>query len=150
MKCRKRVYYKALLGLIIQAESRAEIFANKLVALALRPNRLKNRDLWDIAWLHQQAVDLPLELVVKKIADHKRSQNEFFTLLQQRSQQLQVDPSLQSDFEYEMRRFLPPDIAKRTVENPQFWVYVRNTAVEESQQVLHFLGQGAAPNPFPM
>jgi hypothetical protein len=32
-------------GLIIQAESRAEIFANKLVALALRPNRLKNRDL---------------------------------------------------------------------------------------------------------
>lgn len=137
-------------GLIIQAESRAEIFANKLVALALRPNRLKNRDLWDIAWLHQQAVDLPLELVVKKIADHKRSQDEFFTLLQQRSQQLQTDPSLQSDFEYEMRRFLPPDIAKRTVENPQFWVYVRNTAVEESQKVLRFLDQGTAPNPFPM
>lgn len=34
-------------GLIIQAESREEILADKLVAFALRPNRLKNRDLWD-------------------------------------------------------------------------------------------------------
>ena len=38
-------------GLIVQAQSREEILADKLVALALRPNRLKNRDVWDIGWL---------------------------------------------------------------------------------------------------
>jgi predicted nucleotidyltransferase component of viral defense system len=31
-------------GLIIQAQSREEILADKLLALALRPNRIKNRD----------------------------------------------------------------------------------------------------------
>ena len=40
-------------GLIIQAESKEEIFADKLIAFALRPNRIKYRDLWDIVWLHQ-------------------------------------------------------------------------------------------------
>ena len=32
-------------GLIIQAQSREEILADKLLALVLRPNRIKNRDL---------------------------------------------------------------------------------------------------------
>ena len=40
-------------GLILQAESREEILADKIVALALRPNKLKNRELWDIGWLKQ-------------------------------------------------------------------------------------------------
>jgi hypothetical protein len=91
---------------------------------------------------------LALELVVKKIADHQRSNTEFVESLQQRIEQLQTDPSLQSDFEYEMCRFLPPDIAKRTVENPQFWIYVRNTAIEAGQQMLRFLDQGASPSSF--
>lgn len=38
-------------GLILQAQSREEILADKIIALAFRENRLKNRDLWDIAWL---------------------------------------------------------------------------------------------------
>lgn len=36
-------------GLVLQAQSREEIFVDKLVAFALRLNRIKNRDLWDIA-----------------------------------------------------------------------------------------------------
>ena len=35
-------------GLILQAQSREEILADKVVALAWRENRIKNRDLWDI------------------------------------------------------------------------------------------------------
>lgn len=45
-------------GLMLQAESGEEILANKLVALALCPNRITNRYLWDITWLRQQAVEL--------------------------------------------------------------------------------------------
>jgi predicted nucleotidyltransferase component of viral defense system len=129
-------------GLILQVESREEILANKLVALALRPNRMKNRDLWDITWLRQQAIELPLALVDKKIIDHKQTTDGFVTKLEQRLEQLQNDNSLEAGFEQEMRRFLPPEIAKGTVENPQFWDYLRTTVIEEGQKVLAHLSKG--------
>ena len=50
-------------GLILQAQSREEILADKMIALAFRENRVKNRDLWDIAWLVQQGVVLPAHLI---------------------------------------------------------------------------------------
>lgn len=137
-------------GLIIQAESREEILANKLVALALRPNRVKNRDLWDIAWLRQQSIDLPLPLVVKKIADHKQTTDDFAVLLQQRMAQVQKGADLQVVFQQEMRRFLPPEVAERTVENTQFWDYLRATVVEECQRVLRYLEKGDAGSGFRM
>ena len=37
--------------------------ADKMVALAFRENRIKNRDLCDIAWLVQQGVALPAALI---------------------------------------------------------------------------------------
>ena len=48
-------------GLILQAESREELLADKLVAVALRSGRIKNRDLWDIVWLKQQGIAMPLD-----------------------------------------------------------------------------------------
>lgn len=133
-------------GLILQIESREEILANKLVALALRPNRIKNRDLWDITWLRQQAVDLPLPLVVKKIADHKQTVVGFSELLEQRITQLQSDTSQQKSFSQELRRFLPPEVAKRTVESAQFWEYLCTTVTQEGQRVLGYLANEASPD----
>lgn len=138
-------------GLILQVESREEILANKLVALALAPNRMKNRDLWDITWLKQQAIDLPLPLIVKKIADHKQTTSEFIEKLEQRITQLENDSSLAVSFEQEMRRFLPPDVAKRTVENEQFWEYLCATVVDEGRKVLVYLsGDDRSKNTFEM
>lgn len=138
-------------GLIIQAESREEILANKLVALALRPNRIKNRDLWDMAWLRQQAVSLPLSLLVKKISDHKQTKQEFTVLLRQRIEQLQTDSTLQLSFKQEMQRFLPPDISVRTVETDEFWSYLCSTVITEAQLVLNYLAdEGVASNSFKM
>lgn len=129
-------------GLILQVESREEVLANKLVALALRPNRMKNWDLWDITWLRQQSVEIPLPLVVKKITDHKQEQEYFATLLEARVQQLQSDHSQQTSFIAEMRRFLPPDVAKQTVEREAFWEYLCNTVIQEGQRVLRYLDGG--------
>ena len=126
-------------GLILQAESREEILANKLVALALRPNRIKNRDLWDIVWLRQQVVKLPLPLVVKKIADHRQERDRFVDLLEGRIQQLRDDASLQGSFVGEMRRFLPPEVAKRTVESREFWEYLCGIVLQEGERVLRYL-----------
>lgn len=64
-------------GLIIIAESKEEILADRMVAFALRPNRIKNRDLWDIGRLKQQNIILPANLVWQKVADHKRSDCDF-------------------------------------------------------------------------
>ncbi|MEZ5453710.1 MAG: nucleotidyl transferase AbiEii/AbiGii toxin family protein, partial [Thiothrix sp.] len=112
--------------------------------------RIKNRDVWDIGWLRQQAVDTPLALVEKKIADHKHTTGNFSGLLQQRLQQLQDEPAVQASFQQEMRRFLAPEIATRTVESPEFWVYLRNTVVEEGQRVLRYLREGGADGGFRM
>jgi predicted nucleotidyltransferase component of viral defense system len=137
-------------GLIIQAQSREEIMADKLVALALRANRLKNRDLWDIVWLKQQGVDLPLDLIPKKISDRHRSAAEFLALLNERKRQLQRDPLLKQDFIREMRRFLPVRIVVETIENEAFWDYLTGLVCAECEQVAQSLGNASQSLKFKM
>lgn len=127
-------------GLIIQAQSREEILADKIVAFALRPNRLKNRDLWDIGWLKQQNVDLPLELIPRKIADHRRSTAEFLGLLEERKQLL-GESAVRTDFIREMSRFLPPQVVANTVEKEPFWGYLTNLIGVECDAVTQSLKQ---------
>ncbi|MDP2809659.1 MAG: nucleotidyl transferase AbiEii/AbiGii toxin family protein [Rhodocyclaceae bacterium] len=122
-------------GLIIQAQSREEILADKLVALALRPNRLKNRDLWDIGWLKQQNVELPLELIPKKIADHRRTTAEFLDLLGERRRRLLEDAELRVDFVREMTRFLPLRVVADTVEQVPFWAWLTDLVAGECSRV---------------
>jgi hypothetical protein len=71
-------------GLILQAESRGEIFADKMIAFALRKNRIKYRDLWDIAWLYQNKIKLSLDFLHKKIEVYKHSNKMFINLLNKR------------------------------------------------------------------
>ena len=137
-------------GLIIQAQSREEIMADKLVALALRANRLKNRDLWDIVWLKQQGIDLPLDLIPKKILDRHRSTAEFLALLNERKDQLQRDPVLKQDFIREMRRFLPVRIVVETIENETFWDYLTGLVCAECEQVAQSLGSASESLKFKM
>lgn len=134
-------------GLVMRAQSREEIFADKLVALALRPNRLKNRDLWDIAWLHQQGVVLPLNLLPLKLVDHHCDQARFLALLNERSQALQNEPKFYEDFRQEMRRFLPAVLVSETVEQAAFWRYLTTLIAEECRRANAFLvGGSAVPN----
>ena len=123
-------------GLIIQAQSREEILADKIVAFALRPNRLKNRDLWDIGWLKQQNIELPIDLIPKKVADHKRRMPEFLALLGQRQNQLWNDPRLRTEFIREMKRFLPPRVVADTVEKEQSWDYLKDVISTECERVV--------------
>jgi predicted nucleotidyltransferase component of viral defense system len=126
-------------GLIVQAQSREEILADKLIAFALRPNRLKNRDLWDIGWLKQQNIRLPLKLIPKKIIDHRQAVEEFLEVLDKRRQQLATRPELHEIFIKEMRRFLPPQVVSRTVENKEFWTYLTDMISSECLMIIQFL-----------
>lgn len=93
-------------GLIINAESREEIYVDKLLAFALRPNRLKHRDLWDILWLHQQGIKPNLNLVPKKLAERNLKSKAFISLFDERQQLLIDDKKLAAEFKQEMQRFL--------------------------------------------
>jgi len=123
-------------GLILRAQSREEILADKVVALAFRPNRIKNRDLWDIGWLKQQNVELPVKLVPLKVADHQRTPDEFIRLLGARLKPLSGDQSAHAEFVGEMRRFLPASIVENTVEKSDFWQYLTRLIREECDQVF--------------
>lgn len=111
-------------GLVLQAQSREEIFVDKLVAFTLRLNRIKNRDLWDIAWLHQQQVNPALDLLSSKLSDHQAPANEYLQAFAERAASMQSQPSIANDFRFEMRRFLPNQLMKNTVESDDFWAYV--------------------------
>lgn len=111
-------------GLILQAQSREEILADKIIALAFRENRIKNRDLWDIAWLTQHGIELSTRLIPIKIRDHQREKAEFVTLLTERTAALQTQPAMREDFMKEMRRFLPAATVRDTIENEAYWSYL--------------------------
>lgn len=123
-------------GLILNAQSRSEILADKLVALALRPNRIKNRDLWDIVWLHQQGVTLPVELVPLKLRDHRCTPNRFRDLLRERIDSLQADASVHKAFRDEMRRFLPPESLQSTADAPAYWQYLCSQVAQDAERIL--------------
>lgn len=126
-------------GLIIQAQSREEILADKMVAFALRRNRIKNRDLWDIGWLKQQNIILPLGLMPKKLRDHRCEVGDFLDLLKKRQQQLIDEPTVRKDFIQEMQRFLPPEVVSRTIENEEFWTYLADLLRTECTRVIRAL-----------
>ena len=137
-------------GLIIQAQSREEILADKLIAFALRPNRLKNRDLWDIGWLKQQNIELPLDLIVKKVGDHRCSVTEYLRLLSERTGLLRSEPAVRTAFIHEMKRFLPQKTVSQTVEDREFWGYLANVIEIESNLVIRFLANASDTTPFKM
>jgi predicted nucleotidyltransferase component of viral defense system len=123
-------------GLILQAQSREEILADKIVAVAFRENRLKNRDLWDIAWLARQGIELPAHLIPLKIGDHKREVAEFITLLEERLTALGTQPEIRAAFMKEMRRFLPAVIVRDTLERDSYWAYLTGVVIDLGRQAM--------------
>lgn len=111
-------------GLIIQAQSREEIYTDKLLAFALRPNRIKYRDLWDIVWLHQQGLKPNFELIPKKLRDRSITQEYFSNLFEQRLSLLSQDNRLEVEFKKEMRRFLSLEQINKTVEQNNLWSFI--------------------------
>lgn len=126
-------------GLILKAQSLEEIFTAKLLAFALRPNRLKNRDLWDIAWLHQQRITPALALLKSKLMDHHVESPFYLNKFSERSTSLMKDPEIANEFRKEMSRFLPYSTIKETVQSENFWVYLSNLMESYRQQLIDLL-----------
>jgi predicted nucleotidyltransferase component of viral defense system len=106
-----------------------EIYIDKLLAFAFRPNRLKARDLWDISWLSRKGIQPAFELIASKINDHQRKHDEYLHLFNERVKMMKDDPQIQKDFKTEMNRFLSPEIATRTVNQFDFWDYLNGLMI---------------------
>lgn len=132
-------------GLLLHIESREEIFADKIIAFALRLNRLKNRDLWDIAWLTQQGIKLPIKLVKYKIKDHQQLETLFIEKLQQRKKELLENTALEDEFKQEMRRLLPATTVKDTVNAEGFWDYIKQVVSDACNEVIAQLNNKTSP-----
>ena len=118
-------------GLILRAQSREEILADKVIAFAFRENRMKNRDLWDIVWLVQQGVELPAYLVPLKIRDYQKTDEEFKRRVDERLTAMRTEAVVRREFVAEMRRFLPANVVRGTVESPAYWEFLSATLSEQ-------------------
>jgi predicted nucleotidyltransferase component of viral defense system len=109
-------------GLILYAESLAEILADKLIAFALRPNQIKNRDLWDIVWLYRRNITLDEKLLEQKLSGRKIDIADFRRIYSLRITEIQ---DKQQDFLSEMRRFLSPAALTKDLAEPVWWNCLR-------------------------
>ncbi|GHV86268.1 hypothetical protein AGMMS50230_18760 [Spirochaetia bacterium] len=108
-------------GIILYAESLTEILADKIIAIALRLNRIKNRDLWDILWLSRSHIFLSQDLLEKKLADRKIAPADFIAKYHSRLEEIQTG---QKDFIAEMRRFLAPAAFDEHLTGSLFWEHL--------------------------
>ena len=111
-------------GLVLSAQSREEIYADKFLAFALQPNRIKYRDIWDILWLHGEGVQPRLTLVERKLADRSKTMVSFLQNYDDRVQMLKERPILIDQFSQEMRRFLPEERVAGLLGQPQVWEFI--------------------------
>jgi len=122
-------------GLIINAESRQEIYTGKLLAFALRPNRIKYRDVWDIFWLHSLGLKPNLELISVKLNDRKLTQHYFLDLFTQRQKLLLKDTNTLIEFKQEMQRFLAGEQLNKVINQPHLWLTISHLIEDLGNQI---------------
>ncbi len=121
-------------GLILQVQSREEIYVDKLIAFAFRPNRIKYRDLWDILWLHNQGFKPRLGLIAPKLKERNYEKDYFIDRFQERQRMLKENNEIASEFKKEMCRFLPIEKINSIIDQSHFWevmVYLMQDLSEE-------------------
>lgn len=117
-------------GLIVYAQTKEEILADKWIALAGRPNRIKQRDVWDIAWLVQNGVQLDSGLLMDKLVDRQYTLQEFCRVLRERLADMD-----QQAFLFEMQRFLDPAAVKATIMRQEYFAAVKELLRNEMENI---------------
>lgn len=137
-------------GLPIAVQSMTEILADKMVAFAYRERRIKPRDIWDIVWLKQQGIEQHTDLINKKLNARNKETTDFIDKINKHLNLLHIDNSIKSDFHHEMSRFVPREIAKRTLDDSNFWSYLTLTVDDEVKLITNHLTGKSPKQPFKM
>ncbi len=123
-------------GLLVPVQSLQETLADKFIALAYRARRIKPRDIWDIVWIKQRGVALSQVLVTKKLDARQKEKQDFIAALERQLNRLLTDNEVQTDFIMEMSRFIPGQIKARTLDNPDYWHYVKTEVRDLAEQLI--------------
>lgn len=126
-------------GLILNVESREEIFADKLITFALRSNRIKYRDLWDIIWLNQKTIKPALSLIHQKLDDHGCKKQQFLDLFDERRHTLRDDSKCVREFIQEMKRFISSESVTQMINQPAFWNFTTNLIDDFYAQIAQII-----------
>lgn len=128
-------------GLIIQTQSREEIYTDKLIAFACRPNRVKYRDLWDITWLHGQGLKPRLELIAYKLTDRDYTLDYFLNVFDERVRLCKKQPVMGTEFKLEMLRFLPKEHVDKILEQQNLWDVITYLIEDLGNQIHKHVGK---------
>ena len=117
---------------LVLAETLDEIMAHKLVSLVNTTGYVRNRDIWDLHWLKRQGIDIRIDWVRQKIRDYRIEDYP-----QKLDRMLKRLPEIIEGnvFQREMARFIPLDVAERTLDKPKF----RQFLVSELREMLERL-----------
>jgi|GEM_PF-1753844 len=123
-------------NMILQAASQEGIYVDKVVALALRPGRIKFRDVWDLHWLQEHNTSLRLPLIFPKLEAHGQEISTFQMSLKTRLDSLAASAELQKEVLRELPRFMLNDQISGVMDQPDFWRYVCSELKRELTPVL--------------
>ncbi|MGO3055762.1 MAG: nucleotidyl transferase AbiEii/AbiGii toxin family protein [Halomonas sp.] len=131
--------------LLIMVETRDEIMADKLFSLPATERYVRNRDIWDLAWLAQRGAQVDSELVKQKMMDYRLDDYPI-----RLNKMLARIPGIIAgkNFHDEMGRFLPTDVYERTLGQGKFQSYLAATLTDQLTTVQKALGleQSAEPS----
>lgn len=130
--------------LLIMVETRDEIMADKLFSLPATERYVRNRDIWDLAWLAQRGAQVDSELVKQKMVDYRL--DDYPVRL---DKMLARIPGIIAgkNFHDEMKRFLPADVYERTLGQDKFQSYLTATLTDQLITVQTALGREQSAEP---
>ena len=124
--------------LLLVVETENEIMADKLISLPATLSHVRNRDIWDLAWLSQRGASVDSDLVKKKMADYQLT--EYPDRLDRML--LRLPDIIQGKaFHQEMERFLPAETFERTLGQPKFKPYLLDRVTSLLETVQGDLGR---------
>lgn len=117
---------------LVLTESLSEVMADKLVSLVNTTGYVRNRDIWDLRWLKQQGAKIRLDWVARKIRDYRISDypQKLNTMLERLPEIIKGDV-----FHREMSRFIPQNVAERTLDKPKFYGFLTAEIISLLRQV---------------
>lgn len=113
-------------GLLVSVPSLKEIFADKLIALAFPAGEGTFQHIWDILWLRQRGTGVSKELIDEKLAARKSDSSKLQQALAIQVARFLSRGESRQKFTNVMQCLLPKAIQERTLNNDQYWSYVRS------------------------
>ena len=123
-------------GLLIPVQSLDEALVDKVIAFAFRARRIKPRDVWDLVWIQQRGIELSHRLLAQKLDVRRVKVEDFHEALAVQLEQLLHHEQVQVDFQMEMSRFIAKTMRERTIDTPEYWIYVQAEVERVIQSII--------------